>query len=265
MNFVHEIVTSPTGGFGRLSHPTGTIAAGALMAAENVRGGRVDLGFSSDGRILTGQVSPSFYGISTSYGGSGGSGGCCGSNPKTEYTDLSPPGGCSSSTGKTNDLVMCHTPRKDGVTESVTILVTRHPQPQCVIGVGSGMEAAVMWNDCIADHQAEVAATNARVRSLSSALVRSGAGPVESVDCFPAFRLFRRQSRREIDAVLRVIDALRPDRIVVDEAHHLCADLRAQIAVLTEATASVSGGVEAALGRRARARIGRPASAANSR
>ncbi len=125
----------------------------------------------------------------------------------------------------------------DGVTETVTILVTRHPQPQCVIGVGSGMEAAVMWNDCIADHQAEVATTNERVRRLSTALVGSGAGPVEQVDCFPAFRLFRRLNRREIDAVVLAIEALRPDRIVIDEDHHLCADLRAQIAGLTEATA----------------------------
>ncbi len=125
----------------------------------------------------------------------------------------------------------------DGVSETLTILVTRHPQPQCVIGVGSGMEAAVMWNDCVTHHEAEVAMTNERVRQLSSALVGSGAGAVEKVDCYPAFRLFRRQSRREIDAVVRTIEALRPDRIVIDEAHHLCAELRAQIAGLTEATA----------------------------
>lgn len=127
--------------------------------------------------------------------------------------------------------------RLDDVTGPVMILVTRHPPPQCVIGVGTGLEAAVMWNDCVSSHQHDIETTDERVRRITSNLTRAGAGPVARSDCLPTRHLFRSLRRREIDAVVRAIGDMRPDRIVIDDAHHLHGELRAQIAGLTEATA----------------------------
>jgi hypothetical protein len=104
MAFVGELVTSGTGALNFLSHPAGTTAAGAVLARQNVLDGRVPLGFSNGGS---------------------GSGGCCSSRSKTEYTSLAPPSGCGSTasdSGSKSTRVMCHTPRDDDVTESVQVI-----------------------------------------------------------------------------------------------------------------------------------------------
>ncbi len=106
-----------------------------------------------------------------------------------------------------------------------TIMVTRHPVPPCVLGLGTGTEATLMWSACRAEWRADVETTAARVRALGRELRPRGLGEIAIVDSFPAWRPFRSLQRREIDGLLRRVERLAPDRIVIDPAHHLAAEI----------------------------------------
>lgn len=121
----------------------------------------------------------------------------------------------------------------------VTIVVTRHPAPPRVIGIGGMCEAALMWNECHTEWRAAVAATAKRVNAITDALDSEGFVAVSRADAFPTRNPFRRSSRREIDGVRRLVRDLAPDRIVIDSSHRLVSSLdRATTALLDSTSGS---------------------------
>lgn len=113
---------------------------------------------------------------------------------------------------------------------SAVIVVTRHRPPVAQMGMGAGMECTVMWHDSMADYRASVRATTGRLMALVSELRTSGLRRVVTIDCFPSDRLFRSLERREVDAVVRALQAYNPDQVLIDETHHLAAQLQAALA-----------------------------------
>ncbi len=108
---------------------------------------------------------------------------------------------------------------------TVTIFVTRHPVPPCVLGLGTGTEATLMWTACRTEWRTNVDATADRVRALRRELRPRGQTEVEIIDSFPTWRPFRSLQRREIDGLVRRLERLDPERIVIDPAHHLASEI----------------------------------------